>query len=70
MATVDKMWDLFDNYDENSRKRDPVEKEHTVEQKAFLEAVIETEVMKILTDFLKQKSTINSIHTFIRTLFK
>lgn len=47
---------LFNNYEWDSGKEQVVTDEHIREQNAFLDAIIETEVIKILMQFFKEKS--------------
>lgn len=49
------MRDLFDNYEMDASVAEKVTKEERKEQKAFIEAILNTKVMKTLMNFLVEK---------------
>lgn len=53
--TVKRLRDLFDNYEADATKPEKETEAHRKEQDAFLEAVLNTNVMKKLMEFLVKK---------------
>lgn len=64
VETVKTMRPLFDNYKLDSAQAEVMSRQVEVEQDRFLDAVTKTTVMRMLMDFFKKKSKLNSELTF------
>lgn len=53
--TIQRLRDLFDNYEADASKPEKQTADEVKEQDAFIDAVLNTKVMKLLMEFLVKK---------------